>query len=209
MNLDTLSYSDAIQQAVKWVGLSEKGGSWVLLGYENRLKKSSLMTVNVKGEGIIWIDLLDSFEDNQVQYAYAKLDLEAKGNMKFFLIHWIGKDVEENYKLSCMSHLAEIRNLLNPYDLIVDAMDAIDVQAKVHGFLCRNETACLRINSLEVSSQSSGNTSPKEQSLRANIQERSERTPYTSHEEEVPFVRPSGNSTPYSPLKPSRRIAKD
>ena len=154
MNLDTLSYGDEIQQAVKRVRLSKKNGSWALLGYVDKVKKSTIMTVNVKEEGNVWTDLLDSFEDNRMQYAYVKLDLEAKGNMKLFLIQWIGKDVDENIKLSCTTHLTEFRNLLNPYDSLITAMDPTDVQAKIHNFLCRNETASSQTSSsIKVSSQ--------------------------------------------------------
>ena len=189
MNLDTLSYGDEIQQAVKRVRLSEKGGSWALLDYVNKVKRSSIMTVNVKEEGTIWTNLLDSFEDNRIQYAYAKLDLEAKGNMKLFLIRWIGKDVDENYKSSCIPHLTEIRNLLNPYDQLIYAMDPTEVQAMVHSFLCRNDTVTLQTVSM----------SPKEQSLGNPTQERRSRSrTFTSYLEEASIPRTRGGSLSYT-----------
>ena len=143
MNLDTLSYITDIKGAISRVQSSPIGGSWVLLGYtegDEGAKRLNLMTVNVIKEGTVWRNLLASLEDDKIQYGFAKLDLEAKGNAKFFLIHWVGKDVGENEKLSCMPHLNEIRNLIPGYDLLVNSMEPLDVQSKVHSYLSRAQS---------------------------------------------------------------------
>ena len=143
MNLDTLSYITDIKGAINRVQSSPVGGSWILLGYtegDEGAKRLNLMTVNVIREGSIWRNLLASLEDDKIQYGYAKLDFEADGNAKFFLIHWVGKDVGENEKISCMPHLNEIRNLIPSYDLLVNSMEPLDVQSKVHSYLSRSQS---------------------------------------------------------------------
>ncbi|KAI6659151.1 hypothetical protein LOD99_14827 [Oopsacas minuta] len=142
MNLDTFSYSDEILQAVNNVKTSEISGTWVLFGYSDRVRKCNIMTLDVKKEGTVWIDLLDLFDDEKIQYGYAKLDFEAKGDMKIFLIHWVGKDVDENKKESCMPHLNEIRNLIPCYDLLISTMDPLDIMAQVHGYSTRVQPIC-------------------------------------------------------------------
>eukprot|EP00800_Vazella_pourtalesii_P021333 TRINITY_DN787_c0_g3_i4.p1 TRINITY_DN787_c0_g3~~TRINITY_DN787_c0_g3_i4.p1 ORF type:complete len:433 (-),score=74.78 TRINITY_DN787_c0_g3_i4:14-1312(-) len=143
MNLDTLSYITDIKGAISRVQSSAVGGCWVLLGYtegDEGAKRLNLMTVNVIKEGSIWRNLLTSLEDDKIQYGFAKLDLEAEGNAKSFLIHWVGKDVGENEKISCMPHLNEIRNLIPSYDLLVNSMEPLDVQSKVHSYLSRSQS---------------------------------------------------------------------
>ena len=146
MNLDTLSYITAIKGAVSRVQSSQVAGSWVLLGYtdgDEGAKKLNLMTVNVIDEGTIWRNLLASFDEERIQYAYAKLDFEGAGNMKTFLIHWVGKKVGENEKASCMPHLNEVRNLIPSYNLLICEMEALEIQSKVHSFLSRAQTICV------------------------------------------------------------------
>ena len=137
MNLDTFTNNDKIYRAVKLVRLSEKGGRWVMLGYVDKVKKSYLMTVYVKEEGTGWSDLLDSFEDDKIQYGYAKLDYE--GSSKLLLIHWVGKEVSENEKSSFMPHLNEIRNLVLEYDFTISSMDRVDIHCKVQNLLSRKQ----------------------------------------------------------------------
>ncbi|KAI6659153.1 Ras-related protein Rab-30 [Oopsacas minuta] len=118
----------------------------MLIGYtegDEGAKKLNLMSVNVIKEGTIWKDLLLAFDDQKIQYGYAKLDFEAKGDMKIFLIHWVGKDVGENEKLFCMPHLNEIRNMITCYDLLVNSMEPLDVQFQVHSFLSRSQSICV------------------------------------------------------------------
>ena len=141
MNLDTLSFSNKISKAVTQVKSPNTEGAWMLLGYVDTGRRSSIMTIDVVGEGSVWRDLLDSFEDSKIQYGYAKLELE--GNSKLFLIHWVGKDVEENMKLSSMPHLNEIRNLIPTYDLLVNSMDTQDILSKAHSYLTRTQTICV------------------------------------------------------------------
>ena len=137
MNLDTFTNNDKIYRAVKRVRLSEKGGRWVLLGYVDKVRKCRLMTVCVKEEGTGWSDLLDSFEDDKIQYGYAKLDYE--GSSKLLLIHWVGKEVAENEKSSFMPHLNEIRNLVLEYDFTISSMDTLDIHCKVQNVLSRKQ----------------------------------------------------------------------
>ena len=137
MNLDTFSNNDRLNRAVKQVRLSKKGGRWMLLGYVSKAKKSHLMTIYVKEEGTGWSDLLDLFEDDKIQYGYAKLDYE--GDSKLFLIHWVGKGVDENVKTSFMPHLYEIRNLIGQYDFMVSALNVIDIHCKVGNLLSRKQ----------------------------------------------------------------------
>ena len=85
MNLDTLSFSNKISKAVTQVKSPNTEGAWMLLGYVDTGRRSSIMTIDVVGEGSVWRDLLDSFEDSKIQYGFAKLELE--GNSKLFLIH--------------------------------------------------------------------------------------------------------------------------
>ena len=141
MNLDTLSFSNKISKAVTQVKSPNTEGAWMLLGYVDTGRRSSIMTIDVVGEGSVWRDLLDSFEDSKIQYGFAKLELE--GNSKLFLIHWVGKDVEENMKLSSMPHLNEIRNLIPTYDLLVNSMDTQDILSKAHSYLTRTQTICV------------------------------------------------------------------
>ena len=138
MNIDTVSYWNNINRAVEQVRLSEISGGWILLGYVDKAKKSSMMTINVKEEGMIWCDLLDSFEDDKIQYGYTKLEFGAQGNMRLFLIHWIGKNVGENEKHNCMPHLAVIKDLVVDYDLLINAMNPLDVNAKVDNYFKLN-----------------------------------------------------------------------
>ncbi|KAI6659152.1 Ras-related protein Rab-30 [Oopsacas minuta] len=142
MNLDTLSYSDKILQAVNNVKTSEISGTWVLFGYSDRVRKSNIMTLDVKKEGTVWIDLVDLFDDEKIQYGYAKLNFTVKGDFKLFLIHWVGKDVDENEKESYMPHLNEIRNLIPCYDLLISTMDPINIIAQVHGYFARVQSIC-------------------------------------------------------------------
>ena len=146
MNLDALSYSEDIQLSARRVQVSEKGGCWVLLGYVDKGKEARLMTLHVKRQGAIWCELLDAFHDDRIQYGYVKLDLEAKGNTKLILIHWIGEKVCEDEKLSCTPHLNEIRNLIPNYDLLVKSTDTLDIQSKVHNFLCRTQSVSVNTN---------------------------------------------------------------
>ena len=141
MNLDTLSFFNKIHKAVTQVKSPSTEGTWMLLGYVDTCRKSSVMSIDVVREGSIWIDLLESFEDDKIQFGFAKLEFE--GNSKLFLIHWVGKDVEENLKISCMPHLNEIRNLIPTYDLLVNSMDQQDIQSKVHSYLTRTQTICV------------------------------------------------------------------
>ena len=138
MNLDTLSYMHAIRSAAKRVQTADIGGGWILIGYvqgDEGAKKLNLMTINVIKEGSIWKDLVTSFEDDQIMYGYAKLNFEACGDGKIFLIHWVGSNVGENEKSSCMPHLNEVRNLLPSYDHIINSMNPLDIQSKVHNYL--------------------------------------------------------------------------
>ena len=141
MNLDTLSFSNKISKAVTHVKSPSIEVTWLLLGYADTCRRSSIMTIDVIGKGSVWRNLLDSFQDDQIQYGYAKLELE--DNSKLFLIHWVGKDVEENLKQSCMPHLNEIRNLMPTYDLLVNSMDVQDIQSRVHSYLTRTQTICV------------------------------------------------------------------
>ena len=150
MNLDTLSYITDIKGAVSRVQSSQVSGSWVLLGYtdgDEGAKKLHLMTINVIAEGTVWRNLLSSFEEEQIQYAYAKLDIDAKGDMKTFLIHWVGRQVGEIEKTSCMPHLNEVRNFIPFYDVLITEMDALEIQSKVHSFLSRAQTICVETRS--------------------------------------------------------------
>ena len=140
MNLDALSYSEDIQLSARKVQMSEKGGRWMLLGYVEKGKYARLMTIKVEKQGTVWCELLEAFQDEKIQYGYVKLDLEAKGNTKLILIHWIGEEVREDENLSCKPHLNEIRNLIPNYDLLVKSTDTLDIQSKVHNFLCRTQT---------------------------------------------------------------------
>ena len=137
MNLDTFSNNDQINRAVKQVRLAGKGGKWVLLGYVDIVRKCHLMTLYVKEEGKSWRDLLDSFEDDKIQYGYVKLDYEDSSNL--FLIHWVGKEVGENEKSSFMPHLNEIRNIICEYDFVISSMDELDIHCKVHNLLSRRQ----------------------------------------------------------------------
>ena len=110
----------------------------VLLGYVDTGRMSSILTIDVVREGSVWRDLLDSFADDEIQYGYVKVEFEHKSHL--FLIHWVGKEVGENSKLSRMPHLNEIRNLIPIYDLLVNSMDRQDIQSRVHGYLTRIQT---------------------------------------------------------------------
>ena len=152
MNLDALSYSEEIQLSARRVRISEKGGRWMLLGYVDKGKEVRLMTVNIEKQGTIWCELLGAFQDDKIQYGYVKLDLEAKGNTKLILIHWTGEKVSEDEKLSCKPHLNEIRNLIPNYDLLVKSMDTLDIQSKVHNFLCRTQSVSVNTNPPKIDS---------------------------------------------------------
>ena len=133
MNLDTISFSNKISKAATRVMSPSTESAWMLLGYADTDKMSSIMTIDVVREGSVWRDLLDSFADDEIQYGYAKLESE------LFLIHWVGKEVGENSKLSRVPHLNEIRNLIPIYDLLVNSMDSQHIQTRVHGYLTRNQ----------------------------------------------------------------------
>ena len=156
MNIDTLSYRNNINRAVEQVRLSDVSGRWILLGYVDKAKKSSIMTINVMEEGMIWCDLLDSFEDDKIQYGYTKLEFGPQGNMRLFLIHWIGNNVGENEKHNCMPHLAVIKDLVVDYDLLINAMDPLDVNAKVDNYF--------KLNSISQLKDTSGRTNQKKAS---------------------------------------------
>ena len=149
MNLDTLSNGSEIQQAVTQVNSQGIGGKWVLLGYVDELKKSRLMTIEVKREGTTWSDLLDLFEDDKIQYGYAKIVSHVKDDKKLVLIHWVGKDVGENEKTACIPHLNEIRNIIPNSDLLISSMDTLDIQAKTHGYISRSQLICVKEDSLK------------------------------------------------------------
>ena len=141
MNLDTISFSNKINKAATRVMSPSTESAWMLLGYADTDKMSSIMTIDVVREGSVWRDLLDSFADDEIQYGYAKLEFEHKSHL--FLIHWVGKEISENSKLSRMPHLNEIRNLIPIYDLLVNSMDKQDIQSRVHGYLTRTQTLCV------------------------------------------------------------------
>ena len=138
MNLDTLSFSYKIHKAVTQVQSPSTEGTWMLLGYVDTCRKSSVMSIDVVKEGNVWRELLDSFEDDKIQFGYAKLEFE--GNSKLFLIHWVGKYVEEKLKISCKSHSKGIRNFIPTFNLLVNSMDQQDIQSKVHRYLTRGQT---------------------------------------------------------------------
>ena len=142
MNLDTLSNGTEIQQAVAQVNSQVVGGKWVLLGYVDAVKKSGLMTIEVKREGTSWSDLLDLFEDDKIQYGYAKIGSHIKNDTNLVLIHWVGKEVGENETSLCVPHLNEIRNIIPSYDLLISSMDTLDIQAKTHGYISRSQSIC-------------------------------------------------------------------
>ena len=140
MNLDALTNSGKIRTAVNKVKSADIGGSWMLLGYVDKGEASRLMTIDVKGEGTVWSDLLGEFEDDKIQYGYAKVEYEDITKVtKLFLIHWIGKNVSENQKEYCVPHLNEVRNLVPTHDLLVSKMDILEVQSEVQSFLCRRQ----------------------------------------------------------------------
>ena len=143
MNLDTLSNGKEIQQAVTKVSSQGIGGRWVMLGYVGEVKKSGLMTIEVKGEGTTWSDLLDLFEDDKIQYGYTKIDSHVMDNKKLILIHWVGKEVGENEKSVCIPHLNEIRNIIPNYGVLINSMDTLDIQAKTHGYISRSQPICV------------------------------------------------------------------
>ena len=146
MNLDTLSYITEIKGAINRVLSSQVAGSWVLFGYadgDEGAIKLNLMTINVIAVGTIWRNLLTSFDEERIQYAYTKLDIEANGDMKLFLIHWVGKKVGENEKSICMPHLNEVRNLIPSYDLLITEMDQLEIQSRVHSYLSRSQMICV------------------------------------------------------------------
>ena len=137
MNLDALTHSGKIRNAVNKVKSTEIG-SWVLLGYVDRKEASLLMTIDVEGEGAVWRDLLDELKDDKIQYAYAKVEFE--DITKLFLIHWIGKEANENLKECCVPHLNEVRNLIPIYDLLVSKMNILEIHSEVQSFLCRRQS---------------------------------------------------------------------
>ena len=96
MNLDTISFSNKINKAATRVMSPSTESAWMLLGYADTDKMSSIMTIDVVREGSVWRDLLDSFADDEIQYGYAKLEFEHKSHL--FLIHWVGKEISENSK---------------------------------------------------------------------------------------------------------------
>ena len=159
MNLDTMSFFSKISKAVTQVKSPNTEGTWMLLGYADTCRKSSVMSIDVVKEGIVWRDLLESFEDDKIQFGYAKLELN--DNPKLFLIHWVGKDVEENLKISCMPHLNEIRNLIPTYDLLVNSMDQQDILSKVHRYLTRTQTICADSSIANTSKHSASLSSPE------------------------------------------------
>ena len=136
MNIDTMSYAENIKRAAEQVRLSKKAGRWILLGYVAKAKESSLMTINVEKEGMIFHELMDSFKDDKIQYGYIKLDYQAQGNMKLFLIHWVGKSVGENEKKDCVPHLAIIKEFMITYDSFVNGSVPLDINTKINNYLC-------------------------------------------------------------------------
>ena len=145
MNLDTLSYMRNVKNATSRVLQSDESGSWALIGYimpsNQSANKLCLLPINVIQEGNVWINLLQSLEEDSIMYAFVKLeDLTVSGRYYSFLIHWIGEKVSENMKTECAPHLNEIRNILPECDHLVSSMDVKDIQMKVHEFLSQTLT---------------------------------------------------------------------
>ena len=157
MNIDIVSFGNNINRAVQQVRSSVITGRWILLGYVDKAKKSSIMTINVKEEGMIWCDLLDSFEEDKIQYGYAKLEFGPQENTRLILIHWIGKNVGENEKNVCVPHLVVIKDLVVDHDLLVSSMDPLDVNAKVDNYF--------KLNSISQLKETSSRTNQKKASI--------------------------------------------
>ena len=181
LELDTLTFSNKISKAVTHVKSPSIEVTWLLLGYADTCRRSSIMTIDVVGKGSVWRNLLDSFQDDQIQYGYAKLELE--DNSKLFLIHWVGKDVEENLKQSCMPHLNEIRNLMPTYDLLVNSMDVQDIQSRVHSYLTRTQTICVEKQLTKSWRNSASIHSPERKGINENSPRR--RRANTGYKEET------------------------
>ena len=171
MNLDALTHSGKIRNAVNKVKSAEIGDSWVLLGYVDKKEASILMTIDVEGEGAVWSDLLEELKDDKIQYAYAKVEFE--DITKLFLIHWIGKKVKENLKECCVPHLNEVRNLIPIYDLLVSKMDILEVQSEVQSSLCRSQT--IKVN--DTKPRSRANSGSEVEIVQRFIPEESLRSP--------------------------------
>ena len=143
-----------IKNATSRVLNSDKNGSWSLISYvtpsNQAASKLCLLPINVIQEGDVWFDLLLSFEEDSIMYAFVKLeDMSGSAEYKTFLIHWIGENVSENMRSDCAPHLNEIRNIMPEYDLLISSMDVKDIQKKVMDFLSQTQSVTTDDNEMK------------------------------------------------------------
>ena len=179
MNLDTLSYMRNVKNATSKVLQSNESGSWALIGYimpsNQSANKLCLLPINVIQEGSVWIDLLQTLDEESITYAFVKLeDLTENGKYHRFLIHWIGEKVSENMKTECAPHLNEIRNILPEFDCLISSMYVKDIQMKVHDFL--SQTLAVRTNDVLKKKLSKTTTLPQKSPAKEGKKERTKKT---------------------------------